>query len=338
MNSKQTGKLKVKGTDSLVQKRYCRVTEIQINDDSVDDLLKGKEPSSSYLGKVVIPGTLYKLEVPIMFNKKYRFIYAILAGESKEGFCNLKLVDPEGEGMNETKAIKDIKTAAIQIFCEYANLPVPERNGGGSCDSCKHKRKAEITSKDGEMVKHTVCGLDGLVVDKDWHKFKDYIEIKDTGLIAKKEKTTTTYEHAQESPYRNARNGRYKNSTTMKSNHTDEVVNCPYYAPWFHIAEEDKWIKRESRRLPQEGSRIIGSEIIVDAEEFIDKRQEKSGSELEKLMDEMGLAYKILEKLAQSGEDKAVLEETLQLLSSGDLEEERLELLIEEIMDIRENN
>ena len=331
MNDMATiGSVEAEGTDVLVEKRNCKVTEIQVKSNNVNAIKKGGEPISSYLGKVVIPGVLFKLEIPLMFNKKHRFVYAILSGENN-GFCNLKLMDPGDEGMNETKAILDLKTAAIQIFCECTGLPAPCRDGGGSCSSCKHRRKAKIQNDDGKMVRHTVCGLDGLVVDKDWHKLQKHVEVTDAGLIGKKEKSTITYQHSDQSPYTNARKGRYKNKTTMKSNMTDEVCNCEYYAAWFHIAKEDKWITGISRQLPWDGNRVIGSEVIVDACEFINMSKDEIG----KMLDKIGLSKKVLKKLADSGEDEEVLAETIKLLIGRELDNEEMELLLEEILNLR---
>ena len=324
------GNVEADGTDVLMEKRYCEVTEIQVKQKNVDVVRKGGEPDSSYLGKVIIPGMLFKLEVPLLFNKKHEFVYAILAGENN-GFCNLKLMDPGDEGMNETKAILDMKTASTQIFCEHTGLPAPTRDGGGSCSSCKHRRIAEIQNDEGKMIKHTVCGLDGLVVDKGWHKLQKYVEITDTGLIGKKEKSTTTYEHAEQSPYLNTRNGRYKHKPTMKSNHTDEVCNCEYYAAWFHVAKSDKWIKRESRQLPWDKAKVIGSEVIVDAGEFIDRSENTVG----KLLDKLDLTEQVLKQLAESGEGKEVLAATLKLLVNKELDDKEIELLLEAIMEMR---
>lgn len=330
MKTSKVGNIEADGTDTLVEKRYCKVSEIQVNKKNVDIVKKGGEPNSSYLGKVVVPGVLFKLEIPLLFNKKYKFVYSILAGENN-GFCNLKLVDPGDEGMNEVKAILDLKTAAVQILCEYTGLPAPSRNGGGSCSSCKHRRKAEIQDGDGKMVRHTVCGLDGLIVDKGWHKFQKYIEITDMGLIGKKEKSTVTYEHSNKSPYLNSRNGRYKKKSTMKSNMTDEVVNCKYYAAWFHISKKDKWVKSESRQLPWDKARVIGSEVIVDAGEFIDR----SKNEIDRLLDKLGFSHKVLKKLVESGENEEVLTETIKLLTENELDDEEMKLLLEEIMEMR---
>ena len=330
MKTSKLANVEADGTDVLVEKRCCVIAEIQVNHQTVDIIKKGGEPDSSYLGKVVIPGVLFKLEIPMIYNKKHEFVYAILAGENKSGFCNLKIVDPGDEGMNETKATLDLKTAAIQIFCEYTGLPAPTRNGGGSCSSCKHRRKAEIQDDDGKLVCHIICGLDGLVVDKDWHKFQKYIEVTDTGLIGKEEKSTVTYEHAEQSPYLNSINGRYKNKSTMKSNMTD-VCNCEYYAAWFYKAEEDKWIKKESRRLPWDGTKVIGSEIIIDASEFIDKSEDK----IVKLLDRLGFDRKVLEKLANSGEDKEVLIKTIKLLTKNEITDKEMDLILEEIMKMR---
>jgi len=330
MQISKTGNVEAEGTDVLVEKRYCEVTEIQVNHENVDVVKNGSEPDSAFLGKIVIPAVLFKLEIPIMFNKKHEFVYAILAGENN-GFCNLKVVDPNDEGMNETKAILDMKTAAVQIFCKYTGLPVPSRDGGGSCNSCKHKRKAEVTEKDGEIVKHAVCGLDGLIVDKDWHKVKKFVEAKNTGLVGKKEKTTMTYEHSEESPYLSSYKGRYRDTANMKSRYTDEGVNCEFYAPWFHIAKEDKWVKRESRRLPWEENKVIGSEVIVDASEFIDRSED----EISKVLAKLDFNRKVLRKLANSGEDEEVLKETIKLLTENELDDEKIEMLLKEIMEIR---
>jgi len=329
----KVGEIMAEGKETLMEKRYCRVSQIKVNQESIEQLKEGKELESSYLGKVVIPGTLFKLELPILYNEENDYIYAILAGENKKGYCNLKVNTPGKEGKNETKAIKDIKTASIQVFCAYTNLPAPKRNskGSGSCSSCKHRRKAEIQNDEGKMVRHILCGLNGMVVDKDFHRLKKYVEMTDTGLVGKKEKSTITYEHSNQSPYLNARNGRYKKKTNMKNNHTDEVCNCKYYAPWFHVAKEDKWVTGESRRLPWNESKVIGSELIVDAGKFVSRSED----EIDKLLDKLGFNRKMLKKLSNSGEDENVLEETIKLLVENEVDDEEMELLLEEIMKMR---
>ena len=334
MNKEKVGEVKADGKETLVEKRYCAVEEIKVNQESIERLKEGKELESSYLGKVVIPGTLFKVELPILYNEDNDYIYVILAGENKEGYCNLKVNTPGEGGKNETKAIKDIKTASIQVFCEYTNLPAPERsnNSSGSCDSCKHKRKVKVTEKDGQVVKHSVCGLDGLIVDKDWHDLKQFVEAKNTGLVGKKEKSTITYEHADESPYLSARKGRYRNTDTMRLKYTGEGANCPYYGAWFHIAKEDKWVTHRSKELPWKENKVIGSEVIIDADKFIER---KDKTKLQILLEKLNFSYGVLEKLANCGEDKEVLVETIKLLTEKELDKKEMELLLEEIMDMR---
>jgi len=324
------GAIDYEGGEVLIPKRYCKISIIQTNDANLEAVLKGVNPKTTYLGKVVIPGALFTLEIPILWNLDYNFPYALLAGESKGGFCSLKITDPNEED-NGVKAIFDLKTAAVMAFCRYTGLTSPKREKGGSCSSCKHRRYVEV---DGE--KREVCALDGTIIDSSWRRFSKYIESTDRGLIGKKEKDTLTYEHAVNSPNKESKNGRFKHKATIRKNY-DEVVNCPYYAAWFLLADSNEWIKRESKELPWDGAKIIGSEVIVDVSDFLDPK-EIHEEEVDKALEKIGINRNVLKLIAthnELGDSEDEIGEVLESVAKCKIKEETKSLLVKEILHMR---
>ena len=327
------GEIDYEGGEVLIPKRYCKISIIQTNDANLEAVLKGFNPKTAYLGKVVIPGTLFTLEIPILWNSDYSFPYALLAGESKGGFCSLKITDLNEED-NGVKAIFDLKTAAVMAFCRYTGLTSPKREKGGSCSSCKHRRYVEV---DGE--KREVCALDGSIIDSSWKKFNKEMEVKDRGLIGKKERDTITYEHAIENPLAGAKDGRYKYKSTFKSIYTDDSVNCPYYAAWFLLADSNEWIKRESKELPWDGAKIIGSEVIVDVSDFLDPK-EIHEEEVDKALEKIGINRNVLKLIAthnELGDSEDEIGEVLESVAKCKIKEETKSLLVKEILHIKNN-
>lgn len=331
------------GEEVKLEKKIAKISRIEVNNENVDLIRQGKVSNNGYmyLGRVVFPSLLFTLEIPILWNKEHSFPFAILAGESQDGgFCNLKITSPTEEEDNGVKAILDLKTAAIQAFCKRTGLPAPKRdkNAGGSCSSCKHKRRVFVL-EEGEH--REVCALDGSIIDSSWKKFNKEMEVKDRGLMGKKEHDTFTYEHAIESPIEGAKDGRYKYKSTFKSIYTDDSVNCPYYAAWFHHAKTNKWITSYSRELPWEGTYIIGSEVVVDTSDVLNP-EDLRAEQIDKALKKAGLNREILNLMATHPKTtNATREDLVALVKSVAkcrLTQNTIDILVDEIVHLASEN
>lgn len=331
------------GKNEDITKRVVSVKRIATKDESIARVKAGDiapNGKAIYLGKVVVDAGAIELPITIMYNQKYGYTFAIFPGKSKDYGYSITVNGVEES--DKMKSTLDLESAAVQAFCESTGTPQSKRDGGGSCSSCKHRRYAELHDHEtGEVKRHTLCYLNGMIVDKDWHKLEKHLEETDNGLVAKKEKSTATYEHAHNSPNLGSKNGRYKKKGSLRKQHTDEVVNCPYYGAWFKTQDEE-YIKKGSRELPfyidnsEEKTRLYinGSELLVDITEVIDPEKIERKRINEKLKS-LGFGFVQIKKLAASCKDREAADKAVKIMKPN-VTEETHELIVNEIMAMRE--
>jgi DNA-binding transcriptional MerR regulator len=326
------------GRNEDIEKRVVKVERVTQNESSVAAAKSGNYDQGGknlFLGKVIFDTGTMELPVSIFFNVKYGYVNAVFPGQYKGSY---QITIKQTISNDNMKPTLDIETAAAMVFCEVTGLPQSKRDGGGSCSGCKHRKFSELHNNEtGKVERHTVCCLEGMVVDGDWHKLQKHIEETDTGLVGKKEKSTLTYEHAYNSPNLGTKNGRYKSKGNIRKNHTDEVVNCPFYAAWFKTKDEE-FVKKAGRELPwlieEEEDKtnlyINGGEVLIDATKVIDP-EEIERKRIDKKLRKLGFGFVQLKKMASSYKTRELASKVVKEMKPQ-IAPETHEMIVDEIM------
>lgn len=326
------------GRNEDIEKRVVKVKRVTTNESSVEAAKNGSYDQGGknlFLGKVVFDTGTMELPVSIFFNVKFAYVNAVFPGQYKGKYQITVKAVTSNDNMKPTL---DIETAAAQVFSQVTGLPQSKRDGGGSCSGCKHRKFSELHNNEtGKEERHTVCYLEGMVVDADWHKLQKHVEETDTGLVGKKEKSTLTYEHAYNSPYLGTKNGRYKSKGNIRKQHTDEVVNCPFYAAWFKTKDEE-FVKKAGRELPwlieeteeKTNLYINGGEVLIDATEVIDPEVIER-KRIDKKLKTLGFGFVQLKKMASSYKTREIASEAVKEMKPQ-IAPETHEMIVDEIM------